>query len=168
MGDQLSNCLLTLADCLDGEEGVEEPASEAPPAHARLGRIEHEKERALLCAFEEVCDQFQIPLRLRIEHDKLLAAIRLRRLEVRQESPLRLFHIGEERAGRDKRAPIRQGQRFYGSSAEGAGDQSQRRLSGKLCSRPLSHKSARVPPAIELLSRSEHDFLGLELGQKAG
>src|SRR5439155_22922367 len=62
----------------------------------------------------------------------------------------------------------RQGQRFDCSSAEGAGDQSQRRLSSKLCSRPLSHKSARVPPAIELLSRSEHDFLGLELGQKAG
>src|SRR3989442_9867444 len=100
MGDQLSNCLLTLADFLDGEEGMEEPASEAPPAHARLGHIEHEKERALLGAFEEVCDQFQIPLRLRIEQDKLLAAIRLRRLEVRQESPLRLVHIREERARR--------------------------------------------------------------------
>lgn len=54
MGGEFSNCLLTLLNFLDGEQGMEEPAPETPPTHARPGRIEHRKERPFLRAFKDV------------------------------------------------------------------------------------------------------------------
>src|SRR5262245_43170937 len=146
---------------------MQQPVSQAPPTHASFGRIEYGKEGSLFRPFENIFDQFQIALRLRIKNNEIFAAVWLWCLEVREEILLRFFDIGKQRASRNQRTRIREGQGLNCSAPKGGGQQSQRRLSSKLLFWSLSNEYTRMPVFVKLLSYFEDDFLRLKFAKKA-
>src|SRR2546427_10765083 len=107
-GNEFSNRRLPVVDFLNRAERVKKPVPQAPPAHTGCGDIEQGKERAFFSPFEDILNEFEIPLCLWIEKNKIFATVRLWGFEMRQERLLGLFDVAEEHPGGDERTSIGQ------------------------------------------------------------
>ena len=107
---------------LDGhgrEQRPLHPGAQQPPAHGRLGAVEHPQQAAALFARALVLRQLQAAPRRVVQLHVFPALEEVERVDIRKVALLRLFHIAQQRAaGPDGRGGVPQAQGVHILRAE--------------------------------------------------
>jgi len=96
---QLLDGVEPVLDALHLDQRAQDPVAQRPPAHRRLGVVEHVHERAAAAAVGEALDELQVAARQRVDRQHVLGRARDQRGDVGDVALLRLAQVAQRRPG---------------------------------------------------------------------
>ena len=147
---------------------MQHPVSQAPLTHPGGGMVQHGQDGSLGRALEHIFHQFKVALCLRVEHDKGIVPIRLRRTDMGQKRTLRFPRIGEYRPGCAQGTPMGENESVNALATKLLAEDGTRLLKAKRLGRAFGAADLTTPTRVARLARPTDQFLRLELFQQAG